>query len=307
MTRKATAIVLGGQALVLAALFTVALDLWAHKRVEELGGVSIWGYRGKVLPQKADNEIRIGLLGGDFAFGWGQAAGGTIAGALRQQVMLQTDVPGRPLHPVTAVNLAARGLTPDEYAGWLEHFAYLAIDVVCILPDPRNATTDAGELVVPDRRSAFFKLFGYAPILPLFLIEKGEQMQSGMVAGAGRAAVAIDRALASMLPDPPAAALHSQTAYLNAIERAIGAARHMGASVTVIAPPALTLDDASDVSALAGLADRLRASPVRYVALGASVTPAHLHHGFNLTSDGTARAAEAIAPAVISQVRAIIE
>jgi hypothetical protein len=310
---RAVALTLGAQTIGMLMLLTTALDLWAHSRVDELGGVNMWGYRGRVLPQKAENEVRIALVGGDFAFGWGQAAGGTIAGALRQQVMLQTDLPGRPLHPVTAVNLSARGLTPAEYDDWIQRFAYLRIDIVCLLPDPRSAGITEG-LLLPDRESMLFRAFGYAPILPLFLQEKGEQMDSTFVSGLGAGATWADRTLARASGDSRTSSgtgMETAEAYLTAVERAIGAARHLGAAVTVIAPPQWTdATGRNDVGALRTLAERFRASRVRFVDLGADPElngPDMYHHGFNLTSAGTARAAEFIAPTVIEQVRALIE
>src|SRR5207249_4908315 len=69
---------------VIAALWTIALDLLAHKRVERLGGVNLWGYRGPVMPHRRPNEIRIAVVGGDVAFGWGVAASETLAPTVRQ-------------------------------------------------------------------------------------------------------------------------------------------------------------------------------------------------------------------------------
>ena len=49
---------------VLLALSALALDLYAHHRVETLGGVNVWGYRGAVARHKAPDEIRVALIGG---------------------------------------------------------------------------------------------------------------------------------------------------------------------------------------------------------------------------------------------------
>ena len=72
--RKGVVATLALQAVVLAGLVTIALDMYAHKRVETVGGVNIWGYRGPVMRQRAPNEIRIAVVGGELAFGWGVAA-----------------------------------------------------------------------------------------------------------------------------------------------------------------------------------------------------------------------------------------
>ena len=163
--------------LALACLLTLALDMRAHNRVERLGGVNIWGYRGPVMQQKAANEIRIATVGGDLAFGWGVAASETLVYGVRQLVALALDVRGGQLRRFTAVDLGAVGLEPAGYADWIRHFAYLRPDVICIVPDARGHRT-AGVSIQPDRHSAIFREFGYAPILPLVLEEKGARLHS---------------------------------------------------------------------------------------------------------------------------------
>src|SRR5262249_30161444 len=60
-----TAIIVAGVEAVLTALtVTVGLDIYAHRRVEEVGGVNVWGYRGAVAPQRQPNDIRIVVVGG---------------------------------------------------------------------------------------------------------------------------------------------------------------------------------------------------------------------------------------------------
>src|SRR5205814_2324782 len=90
MSKRITAALLV-EALVIAGLLTLALDMKAHSRVERLGGVNIWGYRGPVMHRKASNEIRMAAAGGDLAFGWGVAASETLAATVRQFVALSTD------------------------------------------------------------------------------------------------------------------------------------------------------------------------------------------------------------------------
>ena len=136
MTPRAVAAMLGAEIVLLSAIGLVALDLRAHKRVEALGGVNVWGYRGAVLHDKQPNEIRIAVVGGDLAFGWGVAADETLAAYLRRLVILDLDRAGGANRIVTAVNLGAQGLALSEYETWLEHFAYLEPDVICLLPDP---------------------------------------------------------------------------------------------------------------------------------------------------------------------------
>ena len=113
----------------------LALDVKAHSRVERLGGVNMWGYRGPVMRRKEAREIRIATAGGDLAFGRGVAAGETLVSNVRQLVALAIDLRGCQLRPITAVRLGAIGLPPGQYAGWIQRFAYLQPDVICIVPD----------------------------------------------------------------------------------------------------------------------------------------------------------------------------
>jgi hypothetical protein len=96
---KQLVVTLAIEAVALACLLTLALDMRAHNRVERLGGVNIWGYRGPVMQQKAANEIRIATVGGDLAFGWGVAASETLVYGVRQLVALRWTC-RRPAPPV---------------------------------------------------------------------------------------------------------------------------------------------------------------------------------------------------------------
>src|SRR5260370_23838182 len=132
MTRRVL-VALCAETVILGGILLVGLDVFAHRRVEQLGGVNVWGYRGPVMRQKQSNEIRLGVVGGDLAFGWGVAASEPLAPSIRQLVALQIDKPRRPLTMVTALNLGAQGLAPSEYARWITHFAYLRPDVLCVV------------------------------------------------------------------------------------------------------------------------------------------------------------------------------
>src|SRR5260221_11591502 len=116
--------VLAIEAVVLAGLLTLALDIYAHKRVEALGGVNIWGYRGPVAHRRGPNEIRIAIVGGTRAFGWGEPAS-ALTSEVRRLIMLETDRRGGARRPVVVVNLGRLGALPDSYAATIEHFAYL--------------------------------------------------------------------------------------------------------------------------------------------------------------------------------------
>lgn len=170
---KSVAIVVAVQAVLAAAIGLVVLDMRAHHRVEHLGGVNVRGYRGAVMDQKRPDEIRIAVVGGDLGYGWGVAAAETLAMYARRRVSLYVMQSADRQRRVTAVNIAGRGMRPGEYASWIDRFAYLEIDVLCVLPDPPDHLPGDGRYL-PDRHSRVFQATGYSPILPLVMREKAD-------------------------------------------------------------------------------------------------------------------------------------
>lgn len=284
------AAVFGLEALLLGAIGIVALDMRAHHRVEDLGGVNVWGYRGNVLRQKQPDEIRVASVGGDLAFGWGVAASETLPYFVRRLAALEIDRPGRPLKPVTAVNLAARGLPAADYAAWIARWRYLAPDVMCILPDPEDYR-GSGDRFLPDRSSRFFTTFGYSPILPLVLDEKGARMQSPAVRWAGALLARLD-------PMTTDAARADSPRPADALDAAVRAALSVSRMGVVLVLP---VDAGADARRVA-IAD----SRVRIVDLGrvpADTTLLTLD-GFHFGAAGHSWVADAVAPAALDLIRA---
>ena len=289
MTPRAVAAMLGAEIVLLAAIGLVALDMRAHKRVEALGGVNVWGYRGAVLHDKQPTEIRIAVVGGDLAFGWGVAADETLAAYLRRLVILDLDRAGGANRVVTAVNLGAQGLALSEYETWLEHFAYLEPDVICLLPDPGGHVLRNGRFL-PDRQSMAFVTFGYSPILPLVLQERGAISHSSVMRAAGRLLARADLLVPSRAPGADA-----RQAVRSAIAATCPAAA-MG--VVVVMPP----DGDADIRGAIG-----PDADVRVVDLGddSALRGDQLRlDRFHLSAGGHSRAADAVAPAVLQLVHA---
>ena len=289
MTRALVA-ALAVEAVALAVVGLVTLDIRAHKRVESLGGVNMWGYRGTVLHEKQANEIRVAVVGGDLAFGWGVAADETLAAYVRRLVTLDLDRASGASRLVTAVNLGAQGLAPSEYASWVEHFAYLQPDVICLLPDPGGHPLKEGRFL-PDRHSLAFAAFGYSPILPLVLVERGVLSHAAAIRAAGQ--LLADADIGVPFEAPPRGAASE---FLGSTVGAAARAASMG--VVVVMPPdtetgargAIVSDarvrvvDLDDVPALRG--DGLRLDR------------------FHLSAGGHSRAADAVAPAVLQLIHA---
>jgi hypothetical protein len=276
------------EAMVLGAVATLALDLRAHYHVEDLGGVNVWGYRGPVMNRKGPREIRVAMAGGDFAFGWGVAAAETLPYFVRQQVALDVDR-GQAVVSVTAVNVAARAMDVRDYASWIDRFAYLQPDVVCVLPDPEPRPPNEGRFL-PDRGSWFFDAFGYSPILPLVVQEKGALLHSRALQAAGDLLERLDpparpRAL------PPS---NAPDAIGAAVTAALRAAR---IGVVLVLPPSRTWRGAIDASDR-----RLRVVDLNEVP--SMHDPALRLDGYSLSVAGHSRAADAVAPAAIDLIHA---
>lgn len=288
---KALVAAFGLEAAALAAIGLLTLDMRAHKRVEMLGGVNVRGYRGAVLNQKRANEIRIAVVGGDLAFGWGVAAAETLPMFVRRLVSLDLDRPGLPIRLITGVNLGAQGLPPAEYAAWIERFAYLRPDVICLLPDPSQHQLREGRFL-PDRRSLAFTSFGYSPILPLTVQEKAVITRSSVLRAAG--------ALLDGADATASAAVHVESqGFEDALESATRSAERVASmGVVVVLPP--TLDAAAIGLPAAG-------ARVRFVNL-ANVADlrgdALKLDRFHFSVGGHSRAADAVAPAVVELIRA---
>jgi len=293
---KGLVVALIAEAVAIAALAVVALDIVAHRRVERLGGVNVWGYRGPVMRQLQANEIRVALAGGDLAFGWGVAASETMAYGVRQLVALRIDQPGRPLQPVTAVNIGAAGLPISDYARWIDRFAYLRPRIICLVVDPIGRRNTA-RWQLPDRRSLVFAAFGYSPILPLVLEEKGAIANGRLIASAGRLAAALDHAA------QPAAATNGGGS-ADELTAAVRAARAAASGVVVVTPPLTGPNAAADIALHTAVEARFAGDPrVQFVALGDDPSMYDVDttlDGFHFGAGGHAAAAALVAPAVLS-------
>lgn len=294
---KSLSVALAIEAVLLAALLTIAADQIVHTHVERLGGVNIWGYRGPVLNQKQGNELRIAVTGGDLAFGWGVAASETLAPSLRDLVKVRVDPPGRGGKFVTAVTTGARGLAPAAYATWIDHLSFLRPDVVCLVPDPIGHLLGDSPFL-PNRRSVAFAAFGYSPILPLVLQEKGKFTESALLRFAGNMLAAVDEALGRRINHPGDAIVRGAD-YVTSIDAAVRAGqRSATAGVVVVLSPA---NDNSSVKAR--LASTFADERMRVVDLGDDPRmrdPGLRLDGFSFSTGGHAAAAEIVAPAVLA-------
>jgi hypothetical protein len=312
------------QIIALACLTLVALDLYAHKRVDAVAGMNIWGYRGAVAHQKQPREIRLVVIGGARAFGLGMPASWTVATVVRQQVMLAIDRPGGEVRDMVSLTLARPGALPDSYSSTLEHFAYLAPDFICIYDD-----LGVGGAALPEERSGLFARAGYWPALPIALQEKGMSWQFGSVSAgyvrdnssattagwasraagavvefAGDTLSAIDRTAAR--PASPHQADNPER-YATELMRAVDLALKMSRGVVVAVSPA---EVPRQVANAATLLPRLRdraAADMRLRLVDLADEPllrdaSQRLDGWNFGGDAIGATAKKIAPALIDLI-----
>ena len=303
--RRQTAIgVIGLELVLVAALLTVALDIKAHARVERLGGVNLWGYRGPVMRTKQPREVRVAVVGGSLAFGWGVAASETVAPTIRQLTALALDIRGREAVVVTAANLGALGMPWREYRQRLRRFASLQPDVVCVYLDPDDRS---GGVRLPQADSGIARLTGYVPMLPLVLEEKGQRLTIGgtAVAATGRALGAADRWLFARVGADPVAESSSE---LDVITGLVSEALTVASGVVIIVPmPLSPLDTVARLQIADSLGSRYAAERrVRIVNL--NDVPALEDDGLRLDGrsfsvGGHLVVAQAVTPAVLELLR----
>jgi hypothetical protein len=320
--------ILALEAVLVAVTVTVALDVYAHQRVQSLGGVNVWGYRGPVAHARAASEIRIAIVGGTRAFGWGQPGTG-LTTELRRQIMLTTDRPGAELRPIVVVNLGRLGAMPESYPATLDHYAYLQPDYVCIYDDLGVAGSRANE------PSAVFALTGYSPALPLVLREKGLVWRFGdikrgyaaarsdvvatgsfirraggaILEGAGTALGAADRMLARIVTSSASDASRQidSASYVQSMTTAIDESHRRARGVVVVLSPAEKPEQVANARALDS---RLKgelgsAAWLRIVDLGREAALSRADSrvdGWNFGGAATALVAERIAPAILSLI-----
>ncbi len=243
MTTRLT-MVLAMEAGVLACLLTVSVDQYAHRRVQHLGGVNTWGYRGSVALAKRPGEFRMVMAGGSQAFGWGVAPAETAIAYLRTLIEGEWIKSGTD-RTVTAFNLGALGLPAHGYASRIERFRYLEPDVICLFVDLVDSLPFA---VMPPAESGVTALTGYVPMLPIVLAEQGWQV--------GNAMQTADRALYRVVGGPaPSRADRRQM-----VHRAIDAALQGASFAVVVLPaPAGTAQRAEHEALMASIASRAAA------------------------------------------------
>jgi lysophospholipase L1-like esterase len=168
----------------ISAAVLLGIDVYLHSRVQNSGSVNIWGYRGPTVGRKQPGEIRIVVLGGSTAFGYGVPWNEAFPYYLEQ--MLNAGA-GRAVYRV--VNLGAPSQGALGFRVDLADYAYLQYDAAIFYEgyndlgraDLPNAVParDAPNDLLWRRQSPIFQATGYFPVLPLVFREKAMSMMAG--------------------------------------------------------------------------------------------------------------------------------
>ena len=310
----------------LAALFS--LDVYLHHRYAQSAGLNTRGYRGPVLARKRPGELRIAVVGGSTAFGYGvtwQNAFPALLAAKLNEI--------KPSRPVTVANLGYNNEGAYSFKYTLSDFLYLDYDLAVIY----TGYNDLGEAntQVYRHQSPVFRLTGYMPITPVVLREKAMALRAGGdLEGAYNGKVAFnakpkDRAAAAMLDttvgvlnalegqlgrltvNHPATELSHDGScpprwqfYCQQVYEATQFAVMHGKKALVVTEPYISDTHVEQQTAMANMiARRFAGNPrVRYVNLGRTVDlkdPSLAWDGMHLTIAGNRKVADALAPATL--------
>lgn len=160
---------------VVALTAALVADLYLHRRAERSAGLNRWGYRGPVIGAKQPGELRVVVLGGSTAFGYGVTWDEAIPALLERALNEQSGQA-----PARVVNLGYNNEGVYTFLPTLQDFDYLDADVVVLYEGYNDLSGDSGpNLSVYRHDSAVFRLTGYFPILPLALSEKALSLRYG--------------------------------------------------------------------------------------------------------------------------------
>lgn len=158
----------------LTMVLALAADLYLHQRAERSAGLNRWGYRGPVAGSKQAGELRVVMLGGSTAFGYGVTWDEAIPALLERELNAGSAT------PFSVVNLGFNNEGVYSFLPTLEDYESLDYDLVVLYEGYNDLFGD----VAPNRAvyrhdSVVFRLTGYFPILPLALNEKALALRHG--------------------------------------------------------------------------------------------------------------------------------
>jgi hypothetical protein len=155
-------------------------DVWLHARLQRFSGVNVWGYRGPTAARKRPGELRVAVLGGSSAFGYGVRWDEAIPAVLQNVLAVKRREAGE--GRVSVVNLAYNNEGAYSFKFTLQDYAYLDYDIVSLHSGYNDLIPDPGvNQSVYRHDSPVFRTTGYMPILPLYLREKTSSWLTGNI------------------------------------------------------------------------------------------------------------------------------
>ena len=297
--------------LVLAFAALVALDLYWHKKFPVVPNYR--GYRGPVAGRKQPNELRIVVLGGSTALGYGVLASEAFP------AYLETDLRERLHRPVTVVNLAWNNQGAYSFLPTLQDYDYLDYDAAIFY----EGYNDLGgpNKVLFRRESPVFRAVGYFPVIPMIVKEKMLMLRSGNLEKAyldegkktvfrpdakpdAAAAAALARQLEQERVESKSEDCNTSGFYCNSVKSAVAFARAKRKVVFVVTQPYINDRHREQQAELAAMLARRFPDPdVHRIDLGDAINlkdTSLVYDGMHLLPRGNqviaARLADAIAP-----------
>jgi hypothetical protein len=135
---------------VVAMLALLAIDVYMHRRTQDLAGVNVWGYRGAPAGAKQSGDVRIVMLGGSTAFGYGLPSHESIPAFLERRLNAAAGAAGRRF---TVINLGAPGQGAHGFKFDLADYAYLDYEVALLYEGYNDLGSDGVPADVPQRAS----------------------------------------------------------------------------------------------------------------------------------------------------------
>ena len=155
------------------------VDIYLHGRYERSAGYNVWGYRGPRVGAKKAGELRIAMLGGSTAYGYGVNWDEAIPAQLERELTSATK-------PISVVNLGYNNEGAYSLRFTLEDYLWLGYDVAILYEGYNDVQLTPPEVnsQVFRRDSPVFRLTGYLPIFPIIFKEKAAALRSGGKPGA---------------------------------------------------------------------------------------------------------------------------
>jgi len=331
-------------AIVIPGCAVFAADVYLHRKYQTSAGYNVWGYRGPAVGRKREGSVRLVVVGGSTAYGYGVRWDQAIPARLNRKL------DGRSARPIDVVNLGYNNEGAYSMRFTLSDYAYLQYDLAVLYEgyNDLNQPPEKPNLSAFRRDSPVFRSTGYLPIFPMIFKEKAAAMLHGGDAGAlyresdktvfrpslaQRAAAgalnatagfgqSVERQLDAMTAEPPRQVVDANAmgclprwrSYCRSMYEAVDYAVGAGKRVLVVGQPLLTDKNdrrrhAEQQRELEGMMSRFfGGNPrVRYFGLGTVLDlddPAMSFDRMHLTPEGNERAAEALVVPILDVLSA---